>query len=362
MKQRDANFSLHILCLLSFVFCQIALFASQVMAETALATVRIGKHADFVRIVFTTDNEFAQKASVVLTVNNTIKVSFPSPATINAPPKGVLKNDLTYDLSKDVKITVIGNTCMMAVENIYDITVSKLSSPARLIIDAHTGRSSQKPSPDEIKPPSPIVKGAQEGVKSAVDEALTAFQSFAIDAGHGGQDSGLRDKNFTEKDIALSVAKDIAAALTKKGKKVFMTRKSDQPLSLKRRTKFSNSKSPDMFISIHISPANDIVVYSAPGKAVTHQKGPKPESTKKTNTEIDRNIAAAMTRNLKNDLNINARHEELLLPLIAALNSPAILIELPNPEKFKYDKKTRELLINSIFMGMAHPASAPDNR
>lgn len=356
MKQCHTNLALIIL---SFVLCLTALSASKVTAETAQATVRIGKHADFVRIVFTTDNEFAQKASVVLTANNTIKVSFPSAATINVPQKGVLKNDLTYDLSKGVKITVIGNTCMMAVENIYDITVSKLSSPARLIIDAHTSRSSQRPSPDEIKPPAPIVRGVQEGVKDIVDEALISFQSFVIDAGHGGQDNGLRDKNFIEKDIALSIAKDVAAALNKKGKKVFLTRKGDQALSLKRRIKFSNSKSPDIFISIHISPANDIVVYSIPGKAIKHLKDPKPEISKRANTDIDRNIATAITLNLKNDLNINARHEELLLPIITSVNAPAILIELPNPEKFKYDKKTRELLINSIFRGMARPTTDP---
>lgn len=327
------------------------------MAETAQATVRIGKHADFVRIVFTTDNEFAQKASVVLTANNAIKVSFPSPAAINSPQKGLLKNELTYDLSKDVKIMVTGNNCMMTVEDLYDITVSKLSSPARLIIDAHTSRSAQRPSSDEIKPPSPL-KGTQEpGVKGIIDEALISFQSFVIDSGHGGQDNGLRDKNFIEKDITLSIAKDIAAVLNKKGKKVFMTRKSDQALSLKKRIKFSNSKSPDMLISIHISPGNDFVVYSIPSKNIKDRKDPKIEISKRTNTDIDKNIAAAITGNLKSDLKVTARHEEILLPLIASVNSPAILIELPNPEKFKYDKKTKELLINSILRGMAHPAA-----
>ena len=353
MKQRDTNFSLYLLCLLSFVLCQTALFASQVKAETAQATVRIGKHADFVRIVFTTDNEFAQKASVVLTENNIVKVSFPSATIINAPAKGILKNDLTYDLSKDVKITVLGNTCMLAVENIYDITVSKLASPARLIIDTHISRSSQRPVSDKIKPPSPIV---QEGIKD-VDEVLISFQSFVIDAGHGGHDSGLQDRNFIEKDIALSISKEIAGILNKKGKKVFLTRKSDQVLSLKRRIKFSNSKSPDLFISVHISPANEIIVYSIP--AIKNQGHTKHDTAKRTNTDIDNNIAAAIARNLKNDFKVTARHLDLSLPLLASVNSPAILIELPNPGKFKYDKKTKELLIRSILKGMASPAANP---
>jgi hypothetical protein len=51
--------------------------------------------------------------------------------------------------------------------------------------------------------------------------------------------------------------------------------------------------------------------------------------------------------------------------------APAVLIELPNPEEFSYEKKNKERLLSAIIRGLAAgtkeeklpaPFSKPDNR
>ncbi len=80
---------------------------------------------------------------------------------------------------------------------------------------------------------------------------------IVIDAGHGGHDPGAVGKKSKEKDITLDVA-----LLTGKmiqtfcpGIEVFYTRDTDVFIGLKDRAKFANSKSADLFISIHCNGA-----------------------------------------------------------------------------------------------------------
>ena len=61
---------------------------------------------------------------------------------------------------------------------------------------------------------------------------------------------------------ASSLVKDLNALLSKKGKKVFLTRKVDQYISLSDRINFVNQKKPDVFISIHSSMSRNVVLYS----------------------------------------------------------------------------------------------------
>lgn len=347
----------------------IAVFLSQafpVSADLPNAAIRIGKHSNYIRIVFTTDEDIVQKTSVMLTSDNLIKVGFPVAITMTAA-RGPLKNESTSELSKDVRITVKGNGCLFKVNNLDDINVSKLSSPARLIIDAHISQSDQA-SVQEAPPltgnpvrSEPVKSQSGKGEKTDIsDESYASFESFVIDAGHGGLDAGIRDKSFTEKEMTLTMAKEIEAFLSKKGKKVSLIRKSDLKLSLKKRIKMTNERSPDMLLSIHVSSGNEFVIYSLPKVFPKIAKDHGLKAGRKTNTDIDNNIAAAIVANIKNDLKINARHEGMSISLLSSVNMPSIMIELPNPQKIKYDKKTKDTIINSIFRGIsAHTKVRP---
>lgn len=73
----------------------------------------------------------------------------------------------------------------------------------------------------------------------------------ALDAGHGGFESGVCANGLEEKDVNLKIAKQMKKALSKKGAKVYMTRKKDKYVPLYDRVAFANKKEADILISIH---------------------------------------------------------------------------------------------------------------
>jgi N-acetylmuramoyl-L-alanine amidase len=73
-----------------------------------------------------------------------------------------------------------------------------------------------------------------------------------IDPGHGGRDpGGVGPKKRYEKIVVFKVSKFLYEELKNRGYEVYLTRKSDNNMPLKKRTKFSNDKNADIFISIH---------------------------------------------------------------------------------------------------------------
>lgn len=77
---------------------------------------------------------------------------------------------------------------------------------------------------------------------------------IAVDAGHGGIDTGAVGKttHIAEKTITLAFAKAFAAELNKqKGIKAFLTRDSDVFLSLSQRVTLARQKGANLFISLH---------------------------------------------------------------------------------------------------------------
>ena len=75
---------------------------------------------------------------------------------------------------------------------------------------------------------------------------------IVIDAGHGGKDPGaVGYRNYREKVVVLSIAKELRDILRRRGFKVYMTRESDCFIKLRDRTKYANRKNADIFISLH---------------------------------------------------------------------------------------------------------------
>lgn len=75
---------------------------------------------------------------------------------------------------------------------------------------------------------------------------------IVIDAGHGGKDPGaVGYRNYREKVVVLSIAKELRDILRRRGFKVYMTRESDRFIKLRDRTKYANRKNADIFISLH---------------------------------------------------------------------------------------------------------------
>jgi len=86
-----------------------------------------------------------------------------------------------------------------------------------------------------------------------VDRDRWLIDKIIIDPGHGGRHPGAVGKAGTkEKDITLDIAKRLKQLLiSKMGVDVLMTREDDTFVGLKDRTRFANTNSGKLFISIH---------------------------------------------------------------------------------------------------------------
>ncbi len=79
------------------------------------------------------------------------------------------------------------------------------------------------------------------------------LRAIVIDAGHGGDDIGVRGAQGTlEKTITLSVARRLKAAIEARlGVRVLLTRDADQVVAPDQRAALANNNKADLFISLH---------------------------------------------------------------------------------------------------------------
>ncbi len=78
---------------------------------------------------------------------------------------------------------------------------------------------------------------------------------IAVDAGHGGDNTGARGvvTGIEEKNYTLKIARELENELSEKGAVVFMTRKNDESLGMTERIKMLEKENPDFLISIHLN-------------------------------------------------------------------------------------------------------------
>lgn len=104
---------------------------------------------------------------------------------------------------------------------------------------------------------------------------------IAIDAGHGGKDSGaIGQRKLYEKNVTLSIAKRLATLINKDNKmKAVLTRKNDTFISVFQRSEIARKNKADLLISIHADAAPN---RNATGASIWVL------STKRADTELGR--------------------------------------------------------------------------
>jgi N-acetylmuramoyl-L-alanine amidase len=99
---------------------------------------------------------------------------------------------------------------------------------------------------------------------SAASAESERFDTVVIDAGHGGSDTGAKGPSgVLEKDVALAVARNLAARLRERGLKVVMTRDADVRVPLEQRTAIANDARADLFVSIHANASTDAEIHGS---------------------------------------------------------------------------------------------------
>lgn len=115
----------------------------------------------------------------------------------------------------------------------------------------------------------------------AVFSSADAKVVIAIDAGHGGKDSGaIGQQKLYEKNVTLSIANKLVALINKDSKiTAILTRRSDEYISVFQRSEIARNHKADLLISIHADAAPN---RAAKGASVWVL------STKRADTELGR--------------------------------------------------------------------------
>jgi len=107
----------------------------------------------------------------------------------------------------------------------------------------------------------------------------------AIDPGHGGAERGAVNEalGLVEKELALEVAKRLAARLEARGFRIVLTRYDDRPVSLAERAEIANRAGAALFVSIHFNAADspeaagvETYLLKPAGEASTAEEAPPP--------------------------------------------------------------------------------------
>jgi N-acetylmuramoyl-L-alanine amidase len=102
-------------------------------------------------------------------------------------------------------------------------------------------------------PATPAAPAAPQELPPAFAQPTSAIRTVAIDAGHGGDDAGVKGAGGTkEKDLTLTVARQLKGAIESRlGIRVLLTRDDDRAVGLDDRTALANNNKADLFISLH---------------------------------------------------------------------------------------------------------------
>jgi N-acetylmuramoyl-L-alanine amidase len=301
--------------------------------------MKFSRQGDLMRIVFESEDTFMKDAKSTTTPFQ-IKVEFPG--LFHLP----VENNLPFE------VIVTDRSAVINLKEKNEIKFFTLSSPARLVFDIQKkGTQTEK----QLEKPAEKQAEKQTGKQPSTIIPIIPMV-FIIDAGHGGYDFGITSGNTSEKEISLKLAKELNAALSKKGKKVFLIRQADQYLSLSERIYFVNQKHPDIFISLHASTSGNFVLYSP---KLEEQSSNEPVDLYSVSSKQSkyigksRALSESIEKAIKNEFKMNIQRRELSLPLLDAASAPAVFMEYPSPQFLTYDQQTKTRLINALLTGLA---------
>ena len=224
----------------------LALSSGAAYALNTIKDVRTGQQNDGIRIVLDGTEDFDYDA-FLLDSPNRLGIDLKN-ATVSGSPK-VAKNRLISDFRVGNKPDIKGKRLVFDINNNVNIKKKFTIEPQagqknwRLVIDL----SSQG-----LSDPSP-----KSNLKNAYSGAVKRKKIVVLDPGHGGKDPGAIGRSYRtyEKNITLSMGKELKKQLEAKGFKVYMTRSTDIFIPLRKRVAIARSYHADLFISIHADSA-----------------------------------------------------------------------------------------------------------
>ena len=223
------------------LFC--VLFAVNGFALNRISDIRTGHQSDGIRIVFDGTEKFQYDAFLLGNPNRLVidlkNASFASTPKVraNALIKSFRMGDVGGGKGKRLVFELNGNA---NIKRKFALEPTGAQSNWRLVIDlsAQGISSSQKATANSSGSykPNPHRK-----------------KIVVLDPGHGGKDPGAIGRSYKtyEKNITLSMGKELRKQLEARGFKVHMTRSTDIFIPLRQRVAIARSYHADLFISLH---------------------------------------------------------------------------------------------------------------
>jgi N-acetylmuramoyl-L-alanine amidase len=169
-------------------------------------------------------------------------------------------------------------------------------------IAAQQETAAPPPAPPPPTPPAPA-PASPEAPPPLLATRTATLQTMVVDAGHGGEDTGVRGpKGTLEKQVTLDAAHRLKRLVESRlGVRVVMTREDDRAVSLDERDAIANNSKADLFLSLH---ANSSPSASVKGTEVYYLR------LDRAGEEARRNAAAT----------------ELILPVVGGVTRPIDII------------------------------------
>lgn len=263
---------------LRLVFCALVFCCVDIAQAATVKSVRVWRAEDYTRVVLDLDAPVRYNlvlannpTRIILDVTDSRLQSRLGKLPLGDTPIEIVRsskvNDtdlrLVFDLKRKVspKSFVLkkgdGNDDRLVID-LFDIASEEMKTPL----------SDKEPVNIESVMESDVPTSPKASSDSALSDSKTANGRsilIAVDAGHGGADSGaLGPQNMREKDVTLAIAKELVSVINAQpGFSARLTRSGDYFVELQKRRDLARDMKADLFISIHADSFTDSSAFGA---------------------------------------------------------------------------------------------------
>ncbi|MFA7091682.1 MAG: N-acetylmuramoyl-L-alanine amidase [Arcobacteraceae bacterium] len=261
------------------------------------------------RTVFDITGTFGQASQTKLQINEIQRISVgqfkPDVVRITLANNSILETAYTLEKNKII-IKILNITPKQKIEQPVKETTRELLKQPITTIKPLTKQAAKKIIEETPEVHEPIPP------KVATHSIQRKKRTIVIDPGHGGKDSGaVGVNNKYEKSIVFDVSKYLHDILKSRGYEVYLTRNSDTFVELKNRTKLSNDKNADIFVSIHTN-------------AIGKEKAQKAEGIETFFLSPARSERAKRVAALENEADMDSMNNNSQMTFLTVLNQSKI--------------------------------------
>jgi len=192
-----------------------------------------------------------------------------------------------------------------------------------------------------------------------------------IDAGHGGHDKGALESEAMEKEIALSLAKEIQALNSNANIEIILTRDNDQFVKLQERVAVAAKHQADLFVSLHTSAV--LPVKAPPGTEDNPKRGFEVFIPKDTVSYFEQSklLGSAMLQQLNTvaalPTNMQLLQQQMNIWVLNQNTCPSILVECgyitnEKDRRFLLQKEGQQQVAKKILAGIESYLQATDSK